>query len=352
MPEFGESFRSEMPQTPQAGPKAGLTDTMSMMEMFRNPQTLALLKMADIDLVDIARMDQTKQQNLMTNLLKVAQMNQSAGQFDRSQAQSASQFQQGQALTGSAVTPQTITLPDGSQSTIPFRTHQGGGGGGAPQLGAQPGTLPPGAVQTKPAIGNIPIPPDDLIKWIDPVTLQPPKFGITPLQAQERGMKPISTDTATKANGLRELQAILNRTQGLMSKVFPREGGAGSRISEGLPRTIGAALQTNPNAAVLQSHVNGTLAPVIRALGEKGTLAEGDTARAKALQPQLSDSNEVAWMKMDGLVDLFNDVRNRMLGIQVEAKPMRLESKGKIYNIPKEMLGDFLKDNPDANQVR
>ncbi len=111
-PEFGESFRSEMPQSPQTGQKAGLTDTMSMMEMFRNPQTLALLKMADIDLVDIARMDQTQQQNLMTNLLKVKQMNQSAGQFDRSQAQSESQFQRGQALTGSAVTLQTVTLPD------------------------------------------------------------------------------------------------------------------------------------------------------------------------------------------------------------------------------------------------
>ncbi len=156
-PSFGDSFRGDFTaetvpgSTPQSGQKAGLTDTMSMMEMFRNPQTLALLKMADIDLVDIARMDQTQQQNLMTNLLKVKQMNQSDIHFQQGQAQSERQFQQGQGMTGSAVTPQTITLPDGSQGIIPFRTHGGGGvGGGTPQLGAQPGTLPFGAMQTGP----------------------------------------------------------------------------------------------------------------------------------------------------------------------------------------------------------
>ncbi len=359
-PEFGESFRSEMPQSPQTGQKAGLTDTMSMMEMFRNPQTLALLKMADIDLVDIARMDQTQQQNLMTNLLKVKQMNQSAGQFDRSQAQSESQFQRGQALTGSAVTPQTVTLPDGSPGIIPFRTH---GGGGAPQLGAQPGTgLPGGVTQTGPP-------------QIEPYEFNEPSTGARMQGFRNKvtkevlpNVKPIELEApkgpAVEAAGKIAMAAnavnYFDQVAGMVISDIKRDESGkivGGKINRPLLlKSVSWPMEGIGEGRTMNSKFRDAMDARIRAATGAAINASEIPYYESVYKPSIMDPDSLIFDKLNRAQEFLHGYLQTLdpagrTRARMGTSSARFENNGKIYNIPKDMQGAFLKDNPDAKQV-
>jgi hypothetical protein len=68
------------------------------------------------------------------------------------------------------------------------------------------------------------------------------------------------------------------------------ESGISARAGGAL-RSIKATAGYDPDVTALRSKV-GTLALLIRALGEKGTLAEGDVARAIALIPSVTDTKQ------------------------------------------------------------
>src|SRR3972149_938701 len=72
--------------------------------------------------------------------------------------------------------------------------------------------------------------------------------------------------------------------------------------------------QADPQLTALHSRLEGTLALVGGALGEVGTLNEGDIKRARALQPTFApipDTAEVIVEKIQGLRDLLREVASR-----------------------------------------
>src|SRR3972149_5303455 len=72
--------------------------------------------------------------------------------------------------------------------------------------------------------------------------------------------------------------------------------------------------QADPQLTALHSRLEGTLALIVRALGEVGTLNEGDIKRARALQPTFApipDTAEVIVEKIQGLRDLVREVASR-----------------------------------------
>jgi hypothetical protein len=164
-----------------------------------------------------------------------------------------------------------------------------------------------------------PIGEDKLSLWRN-MENQSPSFGTTPAQAMEQGFTRLSKSQTDIADGMLSANQIVGKVETLMGDIFPESGGAFERGTGGLARTLGAALQTNEKAAQYNSLVMGTLAPLIRALGEKGTLAEGDTARAKALYPNLSDSANVAWLKMTHLKDLLQRISTAAQGGSYDVK--------------------------------
>ena len=100
--------------------------------------------------------------------------------------------------------------------------------------------------------------------------------------------------------------AIVNDIEKYSKKVNTATGFL-SRNWQIVANEWGARMQTDDNAVLLESK-RGTLSMVIRALGEKGTLAEGDVQRGLALIPNLWDKRSVAEAKIADLRNLFKTI--------------------------------------------
>jgi len=123
----------------------------------------------------------------------------------------------------------------------------------------------------------------------------------------------------------RGAKAVIDRADKLVDKLWTAEGNLASRSMQ-LAELKGKELtQSDPDVAQYISLRAGFLAPIIRALGEKGTLAEGDTARAIKLWPDFFDSKEVAKGKLRQINKIFDGVMtgkyNSMDEIEAAAKP-------------------------------
>ena len=202
-------------------------------------------------------------------------------------------------------TPKTGSMKgwQGSFKTVPL---PGGGAIEVPVVG--PNVLP-GGIPSKLPESDQPIPMGDLASWRHPDTLGSPPAGITPKQAQEQGYKRVSTNAATTADALKGVNTALTEIKGLMVDVFPKEESTLGRVPGALKRKTGSLAQSDPKAAQLEALLGGTLSLYIRALGEKGTLAEGDVKRAMNLVPKLTDRADVAWGKIRQLEGLFRKVQ-------------------------------------------
>jgi hypothetical protein len=213
----------------------------------------------------------------------------------------------------SKVQMQKVVGVDGQEYDIPtFGGAPVGQGGGA----SFPTKMPEIAV---------PIPMDDLASWRNAETLNSPPPGTTPKDAEKLGYHRVSTNAAASADALRSVKVAISEIESLMKDVFPKNESSLGRVPGGLGRKAGAALQTDPKAAQLESLLGGTLALYIRALGEKGTLAEGDVSRAKNLVPKLTDRSDVAWRKVGQLKQLFEKAQKELMGGSSSAKaPKRL----------------------------
>jgi hypothetical protein len=169
-------------------------------------------------------------------------------------------------------------------------------------------------IRTKLDIADTPIPDADLAEYVHPDTLETPPSGSTPRQLAALGFKRLTTNARTMVDSFKGVAAVAQRIQALMQEVYPQQGGLMERMAGGFQRYVGAKLQTFPQATELDSLIRGTLAPTIRALGEKGTLNEGDTKRALALMPVMTDSADVAWRKVKQLNELFATIQTSMVG--------------------------------------
>ena len=110
-----------------------------------------------------------------------------------------------------------------------------------------------------------------------------------------------------------------------MEEIFPRDEGPIERIPGAISRKGGAVSQIHPKAAEYEKFLSGTLAPMIRALGEKGALANEDVARALNMFPKLTDSGQVAWSAINNIKSLISGSKKSRLGdIAPDTKPLTL----------------------------
>jgi hypothetical protein len=162
-------------------------------------------------------------------------------------------------------------------------------------------------VTTKQPAGSVAIQGDELGLWVHPATLATATQGMTPDQAKAEGFQRVSTAAKQSIDSLKAATVVVTEIKGLMNKVFPEKESFAS--PQRALRPIGAALQTNPDATRLFSLVNGTLAPIVRSLGEKGNLSDTDVKRAGKLMILGTDSTKVARDKTNGLLNLLGKIQ-------------------------------------------
>ena len=132
-------------------------------------------------------------------------------------------------------------------------------------------------------------------------------FGTTPRQAQ--GIVPLSATQQEAATQFDAAGAAIKDIRRYSSKVNTATGPA-DRTVQGIAAWIGKTLQTNDDAVLLESK-KGYMSLLVRSLGEKGTLNEGDINRALGLMPTLWDTKSIAGKKLDDLEALFDEIKKR-----------------------------------------
>lgn len=140
------------------------------------------------------------------------------------------------------------------------------------------------------------------------------------VQAQETARLPYEAyQRRLKAHD--EVTAQLDQMETIVGQI--EEAGKQIKVPDSWSRMTGAAqrewsarAQSDPNAVILQSKI-GELGPLIRALGEKGTLAEGDVQRGQAMSVGLHDTDAVKAKKISelrGIIRLGRETAQRRLG--------------------------------------
>jgi hypothetical protein len=207
---------------------------------------------------------------------------------------------------------------------------------GQPGLAMTGGGNGPG-IQTKPAQTdvylNAPV-EDKNSLWVDPFTLKTANPDQTPKELLSKKYKLLSTASKATIDATKSVVSIIDKVESMLPDVFgprPAQPTTGinatiERATTGVGRMIGAAAQTDPKAALLKGFIAGTLAPTIRSLGEKGTLATEDVARAAKLMADMTDTSYMAYERTDQLKKLFAEIKDKTLGIQG-----RKELQGNMY---------------------
>jgi hypothetical protein len=156
-----------------------------------------------------------------------------------------------------------------------------------------------------------PIPPAQLPLYKSVDGKMPPP-GTTLREIQQKGYKQVSDEEQKAEVSQRGAYAVLDRMDELVDKTFPKTG-LMNRISGGGGVMLNKFTQENPDAIMYESIKAGTLGPMIRALGDRGALAEGDVERAIKLLPILQptptqpipDSKEIAKQKLKQIRDIL-----------------------------------------------
>lgn len=118
------------------------------------------------------------------------------------------------------------------------------------------------------------------------------------------GAKPSITAAAQKdINSISDALNVIKTIEGTSGKINT-ETGPLARLG-GILRYGKSTVGLDPAATAFKSNV-GYLSRVVRAMGEVGTLNEGDIARAKTLIPGIGDTKEEAANKISALRELLN----------------------------------------------
>jgi hypothetical protein len=159
----------------------------------------------------------------------------------------------------------------------------------------------------------------EIAHWQD-ANRKPPPAGITMRGLISGGYKFVSTAEANKAAEAKGAYATIDRLDELTAKLWGKARWVQERLT-----------QSNTALAEFEAFAKGTLAPLIRAVGEKGNLATEDIERAMLLIPNtgqgsaLPDIPQVARGKMRQLREWFD----RAQGKVQEAKPDPLGIRNK-----------------------
>jgi len=185
------------------------------------------------------------------------------------------------------------------------------------------------ALSGKPNEREVKIPSADLQKWVNPKNFGAAKLGMTPLEAEASGYIKVTGEQQKAVGDFQSVFNLLDQIEVLMDEVFPQTEDLGGRIAGGTKRKVGSILQTNPSAAKLDKLIKGSMAKIIRAMGEKGTLSDGDVKRALNLFPLLTDDADVARGMFSSLKGLFNSNARAVFG---QPKPAKDDfQEGAIY---------------------
>ena len=128
-------------------------------------------------------------------------------------------------------------------------------------------------------------------------------YGTT--QGEALGRQPINPHQRETLASFDQARSILDDIEQYAEKVPDVEPGVMGRVFGGGKNYMNAILQTDENAALLMSKA-GELSQVARAMGERGTLATGDIARAAGLIPLVTDTKAVRRKKMADLRTFFD----------------------------------------------
>ncbi len=163
--------------------------------------------------------------------------------------------------------------------------------------------------------------PAESALWFHTEDLSTPESGQTPDQLEAQGYKKLTAGRAGGIPATASALKLIGDIEGLVEKVFPlEEKGLMERLKGGTERTLGAWAQTNPDAAVLLRKIKGSLAPIIRSMGEKGALSDGDVKRATAALPKLTDSPAVARRLLAEVRGVLETAKEVTLGMGVRRK--------------------------------
>jgi hypothetical protein len=148
---------------------------------------------------------------------------------------------------------------------------------------------------------------DQAAKLRNPETGEQAPLGITMNQAIKEGYVPLTTDSVNKSEAMKSADIILNKLESKLTKIplpskdapigFGRMGTAPWYMYQKLS-------QDNTDIATFQSYAQGTLAPLIRSLGEKGNLSDNDIERAINLVPKILPTWKNRWTP-----DIFPDTK-------------------------------------------
>ena len=171
--------------------------------------------------------------------------------------------------------------------------------------------------QLKMIPGNERLKAPELLHYIDKEGNHPPA-GSTLNQVIEKGFKLASTQEINMLLAGRGAESTVNQLDKYVESIWGKEGedklepGVRKRLMTGAEFAIDRAKQSNPDLNAYESFAKGTLAPLIRAIGEKGALSDKDIERALNLVPktgdklgELPDTSVVARQKMQQLRQWF-----------------------------------------------
>lgn len=163
-------------------------------------------------------------------------------------------------------------------------------------------------------------------------------YGTTIGGAAKEDISPLTAGERDKLNQFNAAIETVKQIEKYANKVNTFGTGAfgEDRIIGGLSNYAGSLTQTNPEAAMLETK-RGALSNIIRGMGERGALAEGDVKRGIDLIPNLSDTKEVKDRKIKDLYDFFNEVKRQTQETYTtpikKTAPVKSGSKFKILKV-------------------
>ena len=211
-------------------------------------------------------------------------------------------------------------------------------------------------VKSKMAPGDQPLKAPELLHYIDKDANHPPP-GTTLNDVIQKGYRLASTQEVNMLLAGRGAESTVNQLDKYVESIWGKEGedtvteGMRKRTQAGAAFAIDRWKQSNPDLVSYESFGSGTLAPLIRAIGEKGALAEGDIQRGINLIPktgnkfgELPDTSVVARQKMKQLRAWFTEA----LGKGGGGGPPRINSDAEYNALPSGTI--FI--GPDGKQRR
>ena len=149
---------------------------------------------------------------------------------------------------------------------------------------------------------------DDILSVTEAIALGVP-YGTK--KSEAFGLKPLSAASRTTLNGIKSAQPLVDTIQKLSDSLKLATSVSGTAVKGALLTTQGLSPATA--AGQYNAQKNAFLSLIVRALGEKGTLATKDIDRIKSSLPGFFDTQESAKNKLENLKGIMKDVYDQAL---------------------------------------